>query len=59
MGAFTMVEQLAESNEGVARTVRGLISIAEEIGDESTLDMLAARLRVHEKAAWMLRAHLA
>ena len=59
LDAFAMVEQLAEANEGVARTVRGLISIADEIGDESTLDMLAARLRVHEKAAWMLRAHLA
>ena len=59
LDAFAMVEQLAEANEGVARTVRSLISIADEIGDESTLDMLAARLRVHEKAAWMLRAHLA
>jgi len=54
--ALDMVRLLVEANEAVARTVREVLPVAERAGDESTLDLLADRLRVHEKTAWMLRS---
>lgn len=55
--ATEMIRQLAEDNEAVARTARTVFPTAERGSDEATLDLLTGRLDVHEKAAWMLRAH--
>jgi starvation-inducible DNA-binding protein len=51
-----MVTNLAKGHEQVAKTAREVLKIAEEIGDEATADVVAPRLTLHEKTAWMLRA---
>ncbi|MFC4350688.1 Dps family protein [Fodinicurvata halophila] len=54
----TMLRQLAEDNETVARTARSVFPATESATDEATADLLTQRLAAHEKAAWMLRSHL-
>lgn len=54
--AEDMVRLLVEGNEAVAKTARSVFPAAEKGNDESTLDLLTGRLRVHEKTAWMLRS---
>ena len=56
--ALEMVSQLVEGQEAVARTARGLLTVAERCDDLVTLDLLTQRMQVHEKAAWMLRSLL-
>lgn len=56
--AEDMVRKLVEANEAVVRTARKAFPAAEQAGDESTVDLLTERLRVHEKSAWMLRSIL-
>lgn len=54
--AEEMVRLLTEGNEAVVRTARAAMPAAERADDDSTQDLLADRLRVHEKNAWMLRS---
>jgi starvation-inducible DNA-binding protein len=54
----TMVTNLLEVNEALARHIRESIKEAEEVDDEGTTDLFIRRLQEHEKAAWMLRAYL-
>ncbi|MFB2921732.1 MULTISPECIES: Dps family protein [Aerosakkonema] len=56
--AEEMVRLLVEGNEAVAKTARSVFPPAQNGDDQSTLDMLTERLRVHEKTAWMLRSIL-
>jgi starvation-inducible DNA-binding protein len=58
-GATEMVEDLALGHEQVARTARELLPVADQAGDQPTVDLLSARVGAHEKAAWMLRSMLA
>jgi starvation-inducible DNA-binding protein len=51
-----MVRRLVEGHEAVIRTARDLVGTAEAGGDIATADLATARLEVHEKTAWMLRA---
>ena len=53
-----MIEALVRGNEATLRTARALIKTAEASSDQPTLDLLARRMLVHEKNAWMLRSHL-
>jgi starvation-inducible DNA-binding protein len=53
-----MVRQLVVGNEAVARTARKVLKIAEDGGDDPTVDLMTQRLQVHEKNAWMLRSLL-
>jgi starvation-inducible DNA-binding protein len=53
-----MVRTLLRDNESVIGTLRALADAASANGDEATLDLVVERLRAHEKATWMLRAHL-
>jgi starvation-inducible DNA-binding protein len=53
-----MIRQLLREHEKVIGKLRFLIEEAEKFGDEGTADMYIQRLREHEKASWMLRAHL-
>jgi starvation-inducible DNA-binding protein len=53
-----MIEQLAQDNETLSRVARSVLTAAENANDEVTVDMMVQRMGVHEKAAWMLRAHL-
>lgn len=54
--AEAMVDQLIADNVAVGKDIKKVISTAEDAGDTVTADMLTARLTVHEKSAWMLRA---
>lgn len=54
--AEAMVADLAAANEAVAATCHELHETADEAGDEATEDLATQRLRVHQKAAWMLRS---
>lgn len=54
-----MIQLLAEAQETVAATLAGLGDVAAGHGDTLTEDLSIERGRVHEKFAWMLRAHLA
>ena len=56
--AEDMVRRLVEGHEAVARTAREAFPVAEDAGDQATMDLLTQRLQVHEKAAWMLRSLL-
>jgi len=57
--ALEMVRILKDGHEAVVRTIREVLPAAQEAGDESTVSLLSDRLVIHEKTAWMLRAHLA
>ena len=54
--AMEMVRDLVVGHEIVARTAREVVAIAENGGDIATADLATARIEVHDKTAWMLRA---
>lgn len=53
-----MLRELMRDHETVIATGRQAIEIADEHGDDVTVDLITQRLAAHEKAAWMLRATL-
>ena len=58
LSADDMLQVLAEAHESMVHALRRVIQDAASHDDEGTADMLTARLRSHEKNAWMLRSHL-
>ena len=58
ISAKEMIKQLVAGQEAVTRTAREVLPVAEAAGDQPTVDLLSARLEVHEKNAWMLRSLL-
>ncbi|MDD2701144.1 MAG: DNA starvation/stationary phase protection protein [Sideroxydans sp.] len=56
--AKEMIKQLVDGQETVVRTAREVLPVAEKAGDQPTVDLLSARMEVHEKNAWMLRSLL-
>jgi len=52
----TMVQNLAKGHEEVAKIAREVLRISEDAGDDATSDVVAPRVTLHEKTAWMLRA---
>lgn len=52
--ADAMVRELLEGHEAVTGTVRAALVKAQDAKDEATVGILASRLEVHDKAAWML-----
>jgi len=56
--ALDMIAELVDGHETVTRNAKELIEKSEKLSDQATADLLTARLDAHEKAAWMLRAHL-
>lgn len=56
--AKEMIRQLVDGQETVVRTAREVLPIAEKAGDQPTVDLLSARMQVHEQNAWMLRSLL-
>lgn len=58
VSAEDMIRQLVEGQEAVVRTAREVLPVAEKAGDQPSVDMLSARMEVHEKNAWMLRSLL-
>lgn len=58
ISAKEMIRQLVAGQEAVVRTAREVLPVAEKAGDQPTVDLLSARMEVHEKNAWMLRSLL-
>ncbi|MFT6389429.1 MAG: starvation-inducible DNA-binding protein [Cellvibrionaceae bacterium] len=56
--ADAMIRILTEDNEAVVRTARRILPSAQKVGDESTASLIADRMVVHEKTAWMIRSLL-
>lgn len=56
--AKEMIRQLVAGQEAVVCTARAVLPIAEKAGDQPTVDLLSARMQVHEQNAWMLRSLL-
>lgn len=56
--AREMIRQLVIGQETVVKTARQVFPIAEAAHDEPTADLLAQRMNLHEKNAWMLRSML-
>lgn len=54
--ARAMLDDLIESNEAVAASLKTGVDVAEKADDVSTADMLTGRITAHDKAAWMLRS---
>lgn len=57
-GDTEMLKQLVQGQEAVIKTARKVLSVADKANDQSTADLLATRMSVHEKNAWMLRSLL-
>lgn len=53
-----MIRMLMDAQTTLAATLQGAGGVAAEHGDTLTEDLCIERGRVHEKFAWMLRAHL-
>ncbi len=58
VSATEMVEHLTADQETVAEVARAVLHAAAKAGDDASEDLAVGRIRVHEKAAWMLRSHL-
>jgi starvation-inducible DNA-binding protein len=56
--AEDMVRDLVTAQETVVRTCREALPAAQEANDESTASLVADRMVIHEKTAWMLRSLL-
>lgn len=56
ISALEMATDLTNSHENLIRNMRKALDMADEAGDEVSVDLLTERLNVHEKAAWMLRS---
>ena len=56
--AEEMILDLQTSHEKMSLSLHDLFEAAKTFNDESTQDLLVKRLEHHEKAAWMLKAHL-
>ena len=54
--AETMIANLVDGNELLARSARAALKAAEEAGDQASADLMTQRVAVAEKTAWMLRA---
>jgi starvation-inducible DNA-binding protein len=53
-----MIKAMMSAQETLAQTLKGASEIAADQGDGLTEDLCIARAQVHEKFAWMMRAHL-
>lgn len=56
--ADTMVKELADDQGNIGNTLKKVLEAAQAVGDEVTIGLVADRLTVHEKAAWMLRSSI-
>jgi len=53
--ALSMVRILKEDHENICRNLRSVIKLAQDEGDDASVNMLSGLLEGHEKTAWMLR----
>lgn len=57
--ADEMIANLVADNETVVRAARNALKLAGEKDDDATADLMTQRAAASEKAAWMLRSHIA
>ncbi|MFZ5669350.1 MAG: Dps family protein [Pseudomonadota bacterium] len=57
-GWEAMVEELMKDHAAVCATLAATLDVAEQAGDDVTVDLMTQRLTAHQKHAWMLRATL-
>jgi len=53
-----MLRDLCHDREALSQYIRPKIEEVIKLGDQGTGDILIQHLKMHEKAAWMLRSHL-
>ncbi|MGA8010472.1 MAG: Dps family protein [Thiomonas sp.] len=53
-----MIAILVKGHEAVAKTARAVFTVADDVNDQPTADLMTQRLDIHEKTAWMLRSLL-
>lgn len=53
-----MIHDLCHDRETLIKHIRPKIEEFTSLGDQGSADLLIQQLRMHEKAAWMLRSHL-
>ncbi|MBZ2188737.1 DNA starvation/stationary phase protection protein [Alcanivorax sp. JB21] len=56
--AEAMLAELAADHRTVAEQADRVLRIAQEHRDEGTASLAGGRIEIHEKAVWMLSAHL-
>ncbi len=56
--APSMLNELMRDHETLIATARTALKIADDDGDDVSVDLLTQRLAAHEKFAWMLRSTL-
>ncbi len=56
--APAMLKELMKDHETVIATCRAALTVADDEGDDVSVDLLTQRLAAHEKSAWMLRSTL-
>jgi starvation-inducible DNA-binding protein len=55
--ANTMLQTLLKDHEAIIQWLRPAIDHFAKIGDQAASDLCIDRLRVHEKALWMIKSH--
>jgi len=56
LDASAMIDDLVSSNDLVVKSLEAGIKTAQDEEDEGTADLFIQRLKVHEKAIWMLQS---
>jgi starvation-inducible DNA-binding protein len=56
--AEEMIRLLVSGQQAVVRTARTVFPVAEEAGDQASVDLLTQRMQLHVETAWMLRSLL-
>ncbi len=56
--ALDMVRVLVIGHQTIVQTLREVLRMADDAGDDPSVDMLTQRLTIHEQYAWMLRTLL-
>ncbi len=58
LSAEKMIHELLADHETITRSCHEMMRIAQEAGDEGTVDLFIERMREHDKTAWMLRSSI-
>ena len=53
-----MIKELAKDHQSISQFLNHLIEESLKNGDQGSADLMIERIRVHDKAAWMLKSHL-
>lgn len=56
--APAMLNELMKDHETLIATCRAALTVADDDGDDVSVDLITQRLAAHEKFAWMLRSTL-